>query len=212
MKKIAIMLLSAMVIFSFVACNNGGMPAPSANVSVKWVENMMGANDGQGTDEGNFATSDAMADGAYFDENNQLHARFKAIDNTKFTAYSSGMTGYAYYACYDLDIDALTATSGSTTGTYLFYTIKSDGDTYYGTSNSRAKCTKVDTVDDNAADFEVKYYVVEATTDMPYNRIVNTAYSTLPTQYASLIENETPITITLAGDCVFEDVPASDNQ
>ena len=204
MKKIAIMLLSAMVIFSFVACNNSGLPAVSGDVYVKYVDEMMSG-------EGTFRTIDAMEQGAYFDEQNQLHAVFKPIDNTKFTAYASGMTGYAYYANYELDIDPLTAGS-STTGTYLFYTVKADGETYYGTSNSRAKCTKIDTVDDNAPDFEAKYYVVNETADNQYTRIYNTKYEgTLPAEYATLIANVDPITITLAGDCVFEDVPASDN-
>ena len=243
MKKFAAIMLAALIIIVFSACE--GTPTQAAEMeapaTVKWVQNMMGSNNGTGTNAGNFPTTDAMANGAYFDEDGALHATFYPISNKDFTAYSAGMTGYGYYANYDINIDSLTAAStddpqtadkDETVGTYLIYTIEEKGsDTItWGTSNSRAKCTKIGdyvapttgTTTDKAekeikdedlikdasylTDITIKYYVVEG----KYERHVNTT-TAMPDDLKEKIDGKKPVfTFTVADDSKFLIPPAAE--
>lgn len=204
MKKTLIIMLSIAVLFGFAACDNTTSANEDPIATIKWVDNMMGSNDGSGTRADNAATNAALEEGAYFDEDGALHATFKPIDNTKFTAYSAGMTGYGYYACYDINIDALTATADSA-GTYLIYTIQDGEKSLWGTSASRAKCTKIGDYDKDATDnsyltdITIKYYVVTG----EYTRQTNTDTS-MPEELKVLIDGKSPVfTFSVAKDSKF---------
>ena len=198
MKKVLITILACMMLFAFTACNNETSGPEKATASIKYVANMMGSSEATETAEGNFATADAMEDGATIDENGAIHATFKAIDNSAFTAYSAGMSGNGFYARYDLNIDPLTATADKE-GTFLVYVIENGDETLWGTSNSRAKCTKLGDSEEEARAISVAYYLVEGA----YYRQTNTA-GDVTAPFASMIEGKDPIiTITVAEDSVF---------
>lgn len=194
-KSVLVIAIAAIVLFGFASCNNE-TPAPKAVAEIKWVNNMMGDASASTTAAGNLPSTAAMMDNTYIDANGVIHGGFYQIDNTKFTAYTAGNSGQSYYACYDLLIDPLTAKAGEE-GTYLVYVIN---DETYGTSNSRAKCTKLGDTDVEAKAISIEYYVVEGT----YTRYTNTTDSATVAKLGALIEGLSPVvTISVAEDAEF---------
>ena len=211
-KSIAVVfLILACIVALFVSCdsNKNSEPKVEPKAEVKFVANMMGSASAETTTEGNFASKDAMSEGAYIDAEGAIHGTFTQIDDSKFTAFwGAGKTTKSYYARYDLLIDALTAEAEGSSGTFLFYIKTSyNGETKtveYGTSKSRAKCTVLGQDGDDAKKLEIKYYVLDGV----YNKVTNTAvssYSEIPETYRKLLTGKTPVyTFTIADDAVFK--------
>ena len=64
MKKTLIIMLSIAVLFGFAACDNTTTANEDPIATIKWVQNMMGSNDGSGTRADNAATDEALEEGA----------------------------------------------------------------------------------------------------------------------------------------------------
>lgn len=211
MKKALFVLLAIAMVFSMVSCDNEPAVEPTpeekAPARIEFRNNMMG-KEAETTGEGNFATKDAMSEDSYIDKDGAIHGTFTAVDNSKFTAWAAGMSGYSYYACYELNIDALTAEEEGSKGTYIFYvkTSSLDGKVTkeYGTSKSRAKCTKIGNSSDDAAKLEIEYYVLDGF----YHKVNNTPFDTLPEEFSTMLMGKKPVaTITIAKDAEFKEVP-----
>ena len=159
MKKISIALMVLAVLLAFASCDNS-TPAPNASslVTLKWRANMMGDEDLATTQPGNIASDKAMKVGSYITTDGSVIGTFYRVDNASFTAYAAGMTGDGYYANYEFT----GLPNLSENKQYLAYLIKeADGTEYYGTSQSRAKCTKLGDSVSEASKYEITYYLVD---------------------------------------------------
>ena len=108
MKKIAIMLLSAMVIFSFVACNNNGTAAP--NDYLEAVAGSTSIAEVMKPDE----TASNIQRSVYIDENGKVFGRFyKSENNTAWNTDNEEESGY--YIAFTVTEDVTLSSSNTMT-------------------------------------------------------------------------------------------------
>ena len=198
MKKISIALMVLAVLLAFASCDNS-TPAPNASslVTLKWRANMMGDEDLATTQPGNIASEEAMKVGSYITTDGSVLGTFYRVDNASFTAYAAGMTGDGYYANYEFT----GLPNLSENKQYLAYLIKeADGTEYYGTSQSRAKCTKLGDSVSEASKYEITYYLVNLGEEETFTRIYNTELTdeNRATFEAMIAEADELITLTFS--------------
>lgn len=201
MKKISILLLAALLLFAFTACDNETAAPTEVSdvVTLKWRANMMGDEDAATTGEGNVASEDAMKVGSYIALDGSFHGTLYRVDNATFTAYGAG-EGSGYYVSYEFwGLPNL-----SENGKYLAYKItESDGKEYYGTSQSRAKCTKLGDSAEEAGAFVVTYYLVDVDgtfTSTPKTELTEDNQTT----FDSMIEDAKEVITLTFDEAVFD--------